>query len=466
MKYSILCILFLAGFSKINSQENGLLIKNVNIIDVINARVIKNVDVAIIGNRISFIGSNAPAGRNTEVIDGKGKYLVPGLWDMHGHVRDQPESILPEFFVNGVTGIRETGNGFIGQQFGKWKDSMNRKGKPWPQIMAEAGYILDGQNDGRGNRFLEIHDTVEARQAVQILKKGGADFVKVYDRLTLPEYLAIAEEAKKQNMMLDGHPPVSIAIRDCIKAGQHCFEHLDNFHVICTIYADSIRKIFADSLITYKNNLLVRMIDLGMAGYDTSETKKIADLFKENECWLCPTIVIEKVDWISSMDDSTQEKFFKDVPKDIKKKFKIDFPDKSIYTADPFFLSILNRELEMLAIFHKEGVKIIAGTDASPIHIGIIPGFSLQEELFLYTEAGFAPLEALRTATIDAATFLNKQNDYGSIEKGKIADMVLLDDNPLLDIHNIRHIRGVCKGGKYYDRETLDSISSTIVALK
>ena len=448
--------------STTKSSAQPLVITHVTIIDVTGGPPVVDRTVVISGHRISSISgtAKAPLPKAARVIDASGKFLIPGLWDMHSHFSDR--DYFPLYLANGVTGLRIMSG-----------DSADRESRK--QI--EAGTLL-GPRMVIGSRiidgpapflpyFISVHTPDQARKAVDEEKQAGADFIKVYSFLPRDLYFAIVSESKKLGLPFAGHTPMSVSVEEASAAGQKSIEHLAGIDGSCSSSADDFhlrsQQDLAEMIAAGKSSLAggSHLATMGVSIIDTYSPQRCADVgarLKSNGTWICPTLVIFRTMALASDPSPFHDPNVRFLPPSVRVSwdpqnnylFKIANVNPA-YTKRQF-----QRYLVLVSSLHKAGVGIIAGTDTpSPF---VAPGFSLAEELELYVKAGLSPLEAIRTATYNPALFLGREKDLGTIEPGKLADLILLDANPSDDIRNIRKIFALVYDGAYYDRGALDSM--------
>jgi Amidohydrolase family len=441
------------------SQNNSFVLLHVNVVDIHSGNIQENMNVKISGNKIAAISTSKNDLENGRLIEAKGKYLIPGLWDMHVHIRGREDIFFPMLIMNGITGIRDMHNPKRCYTAGKWRDSINNSNSIAPRIGAVAGCIVDGPGDGRNYGFLVANTEQEGRLIVDSLKNSGADFIKVYSLLTPKVYAAIADEAKKQNIPFAGHIPLFMDAVDCAAAGQKSFEHMDNFLQYCSTRKETFLHFYRDSVFIAKSEDFERIARLKLNSFDSATTSLFCKRLAELGTFVDPTLVVSMPErWKKRLTD--QNVFStKDVPAELAAWFG---SKKEIPYEDDLEFDLFRDKLELIRYFKSANVKLLAGTDMSAIHRPVA-GYSLHDELEIYVAYGLTPLEALRTATINPAVFLNRQDELGSVEKGKLADLVLLDANPIADIKNANKIFAVIINGKYLDRTALDSLKMQAV---
>lgn len=416
-------------------REIDSAITHVSVIDVESGRVNARQTVVWRGRTITAVGEETrvkpPAG--ARVIDGSGKYLIPGLWDMHAHVLwPGLDSFFPLFIANGITGVRDMGTHYPAPVVAQWRKEVTAGTRPGPRFVW-AGPVVDGPTPvWPGSTAVTTPE--EARRAVRERKTAGMDFVKVYEFISRENYLAVIDEAMKLGIPVVGHVPQALSATDASNAGQRCIEHLSR---------ELDETFVGDGTPEHPNAL------------DLTRADTLADTFLRNNTWQCPTAVIDYDFNFQDLPEVAGRTELKYLPMAIRDRVKLPtvFPGPEI--AHRFFRD----KMALLKALHKRGVPMLAGTDC-PMS-DTVPGFSLHEELRLMVdEAGFSPFDALRAATLNPARFLHRERDTGTVSEGKVCDLVLLDANPLEDIRNTRHIAAVIADGKYYDRASLDKLLS------
>jgi imidazolonepropionase-like amidohydrolase len=305
--------------------------------------------------------------------------------------------------------------------------------------------------DGPKPRFpssIAVKTQEDGRRAVDDLKRRGADFIKLQSLIPRDAVFAIADEAKKQGIPFVGHVPDAMRASEASNAGQKSFEHLIGIFEGSSPLEDE----FIKGTKTEKQFL---------STYDPKRAEALFALLAKNQTWQCPTLVWEHGGNLIDQTDFAHDTRAKYVPaywKDVTwKRFtdevEHDFNTDDLATRKAF----VEKELEVVNAMHRAGIPFLAGTDTPP-GVYIFPGFSLHEELQRFVAAGFTPMEALQTATLNPAKFLDMDDQMGTIEKGKFADLVLLDANPLDDIRNTQRIEAVILNGRYLSRGELDKM--------
>jgi imidazolonepropionase-like amidohydrolase len=457
------------------SPTESLAFTHVTVIDMKGAPPKPDMTVLVVGNRIAALGKagKVRVPKNARVIDATSKYLIPGLWDMHAHVfhyrLPQPpdEYDFPLFIANGVTGVREmwTRVDKMGQ-IRLWRKQFYEHPGTVPRFAA-VGTLVDGPPATWKNS-----DTVstadEARLMVGKVKAGGVDFFKVYDKVSPEVYFAIADEAKKQHIPFAGHVPGYVTLREASDAGQRSIEHLTgNINLFLGCQPAIIERMAKEDLpkAIASGSPARRGIEQVLELCDEKKAFALYQHLAKNGTWQVPTLVISKIDATDS-DTLYGDVRLKYMPggKDHFKDWEDLHSSRQKRTAKEWddARSRLQRSLEAVGVMHRAGVQFMAGTDVSNPYL--YPGFSLHDELALFVEAGLTPMEALQTATRNPAEFLGLSDSLGTVERGKFADLVLLEANPLEDIANTRRISGVVVNGRYLSKEMLQKMLADAAA--
>ena len=462
--FSCLFLCLLAPVSGVS--QNILAITHANVIDVTGGPTKRDYTVVISGDRITEIGNSSkiPAPKSAEVLDATGKFLIPGLWDMHVHPHGK--DYLPLFIANGVTGIRVM---WGDPEDHEWRKAIEAGGLIGPRMII-ASPLVDGPKPyWRGS--ISVSSEAEARQVVIKAKQDGADFVKVYQFLPRDLYFAIADEAKKQGMPFAGHVPISVSAQEASSAGQKSFEHLVGILPPCSSRSAELLKgqqdDVAEGLLSKPRFWGTHVVESRQRMLDTYSPDQVAALcavLKGNGTWQVPTLTLLRM--FAYGDDAA---FLKDarlkyVPIHTRASWDPSAIDGKHTPEDfAYMKKEFQKDLEVVGAMQKAGVGILAGTDtANPF---CFPGFSLHDELGLLVQAGLSPMEALQAATLNPARFQGKEKDLGTIDKGKIADLILLDADPLDDIGNTKKIAAVVSAGRLYSRAALDQMLAKVEAV-
>lgn len=396
--YCLLCSLLAVG-----QNEKPLVITHVTVIDCTGAAAMPDSTVVVTDGLIAAVGpsQSVKVPSDAHIVDAKNKFLIPGLWDMHGHLTDATEDAFPLMIMNGVTGVRDMGGDLA--QIDRWRSEINTGSRVGPHII-RAGPFVDGPKEGVTNR-LTVRTPEEARQAVRTLKAKGVDFIKVHNALPPEAFFALMDEAKKEHMPVAIHLPKGVTSAEASDAGAASLEHVETMSESALWRKGATAKTVEQAVDE----------NLGPLG------QELFQRFVKNGTWYVPTLVAYERGFVLWSND----------------------PDAMIPR-----LEIHEKQIEIVRKMHKAGVQMMAGSDFSDW--GTVPGIDLHNELALLVEAGFSPLEALQAATLNPAKFLGKTDSFGTIQAGRVADMVLLDMNPLEDISHTRKIHAVVLGGQFF----------------
>lgn len=483
----LLLILFptlLAAQAKRAATDRPIAFVNVTLIDMTDDQPKPNMTVVVSGNRITEIGKSVKIPRNAQIIDAGGKFMMPGLWDMHVHPlpanRWEWSSRLQ--IANGVTGNRVPGTSRPLAEIVRLRADIEQGKIIAPRFIAN-GPIIDGPPATREDRVYPKSPD-EMRKEVNRLKNAGMDFIKIYTNLSRDSFSAAIEETRRIGIPLDGHVPLTVTAAGASDAGMRSIEHSYRHRMSCATAEAEILELLkeqkkADAKGDYRrsNEIEDKTFLLGLNTYSSERCVELGRRFARNDTWFVPTLVEMRSRFRS---EYPQEPAFAELFKDARLRYmpaaKVQqWRDEMVW--DMGFLNgqmtygarneetmlgerereISNR-LKMVFDLHRGGAGILAGTDADATFHFVFFGSSLHEELELFVKAGLTPMEALRTATVNPARFMRAEDKLGTIEKGKLADLVLLDANPLTDIKNTTKIRAVVANGRYLDRKALDEM--------
>ena len=431
-----------------SNPDQILIFTNVNVVDVRDSTVARNMTVVIQNGKIASVAHIGliGSGKNLQVVNASGQYLIPGLWDMHAHTVSGSASwdehvIYPQYIANGVTGVREMGGD---------SDALEKREHDIESGSVLGPHLLPYQPFSRAQA--QPNDA-QQRGAVEAVKKHSVDFVRALSSLSRDVFsVATAQSAK---VSFSSAYPDSISVMEAPRLGERSIEHLSGVQLACSSKEDELRKQRLAALADHDMAAYSSATLQVMNTYDPQKAEKLYFELAQHATWQVPTLV-----WTQALATIDSPKITSDprlsyVPASIRNDWA---PELLLAGTAPDQLTPAKRQayeqLRVVDAMHRSGVQFLAGTDGPDPFV--FPGFSLHDELELLVKSGFSPGDALQTATINPALFLAKLDKYGVVEKGHIADLVLLEDNPLMNIRNTRKISAVVLGGHYYSRRDLD----------
>ena len=451
------------------SWPQSLVIKHVKVIDATGRGPEPNMTVIVDGDRIVAVSPSRRTHipRKAVVVDGTGKFLIPGLWDMHVHGASDDRAPWSHllFLANGVVGVRDMSGP---PDAHAWRATNSSSEDPSPTIYLGSP-IIDGPNPAWPDSIVVTNES-QGRDVVEQQRERGADFIKVYSRLSRDAYFAIADEAKKCGIPFEGHVPESVTAAEASDAGQKSIEHLTRVADACSKEEKSIDSEMQrqESLFRTSGATMAQKIDSGkgiirlnmrvVESFDEDTAKALFALFVKNRTWQCPTLTLLR----AQIDDPliANDPRLKYLSREVRAKWDAGYyknvpPEPRAALVKLSKLQFDESE-RLVGLMYRAGVPILAGTDA--MNPQCFPGFGIHDELALLVDAGLSPIAALQAATRNAAEFMGQLDRRGTIEVGKTADLVLLDKDPLADIHNTRSIQAVVLSGKLYSRRALDEM--------
>jgi len=462
--------------------NSGLVLNGVTIVDTHTGALTPGRAIAIDGGKIVKIG---PAGSITvsgtaKSIDARGKFVVPGFWNMHAHVFDPDETRdnLYLMLANGITGFRQMSG--TDEQLKARKDGTLMPANDAPELLAMPGSILTRAN------------AATPEQAVAEVKKQkaeGADFIKTID-VTPETFFAANDEAKRQGLPYAGHLSIGVDAVKASEAGMSSIEHLgpmETLFISCSSAEPMIRQAIAARpaqpqlpanfdakmlKLLVSNPILLRIqadpqflsrLPLVLSTYDEGKCRATAKVFVEHNTWQCPTLIRERTAFYG--DDPAYEndpnlKYVSPATRQLWAMLGKSFSEKVDPAGHEALKQFAAMFMTMTKLFDASGVKMLAGDDMTGIWV--IPGFGLHQEFDLLSQAGLTPLTILQMTTINGAEFLNRTATAGTVEQGKDANLVLLDGNPIESVQNLHKINAVVRGGKYYSKDAIELLKRKV----
>lgn len=456
MRHIVLAIFAFVTCTPVCAVQGGVdsvppvVIQGGTLIDVHTGAQITDSLIVVEAGRIKQVGrgSEIEVPQEAQVIDARNQWIIPGLMDMHAHITVAKNLPLELYLANGVTTIQDPGGHLTLLRLARQEIESGKRAGP---RLFFAGSVLDG-NPPLWPELSIIADTEErAESATRFLIDQGVDSIKVYNSITEPALVAIVRTAHARGIPVIGHVPRSMTMTRAVELGMDGLEHIrvTGRELLPLEEADKI-----DFLpFVQREALLWQRFDL-----DSDKMKALVSLLAERKIFLDPTLTVDELSSLASYDEQAKDPNNRFLPR--------DFIDEAEAAPDVFRLppelkdaaaAGFRKRLQFIGMCSRAGVQILAGTDG--IGTGtLLPGFGLQHELELLAQAGLTPIQVLQAATINAARALRKDTELGSIEAGKLADLVILSSSPLVDIRNASKIEGVMIGGRLLNRQALDGL--------
>jgi imidazolonepropionase-like amidohydrolase len=398
-----------------------IVFRNVNVVSMTSPKVLEKQNVIVRDGKIESVSTKLakmPAG--TKVVDGTGKYLMPGLSEMHGHVppaqapNGATEDTLFLYVANGITTVR----GMLGHEGQLTLREKSKRGEIVAPNLYLAGPSFNGQS---------VNSPEEAVAKVRAQKKEGWDLLKVHPGLTLAEYDAMARTAAEEKIRFGGHVPQEVGLEHAIEMGQETFDHIDGYG---------------------------ELLEADKGPVDAKKLAAIVKKSKEAGVWIVPTSALWEV-LFNTIPLPTLQAYpeLKYVSANAVNQWSSAYNNRLNQMPRDAAKNIIDNRVRILRALHEGGVRILMGTDA-PQQFSV-PGFSLHRELLRMREAGMSNYEILKSGTVNVGAYFKEP--FGTVAAGQRADLVLLDANPLADLDNVSKIRGVMVRGRWLDRATLDT---------
>ncbi|EKE71621.1 amidohydrolase family protein [Gallaecimonas xiamenensis] len=464
---ALLLGLAMAGCAATAPQDVDLVIRHVNLIDVATGQVHPDQTVAVDHNSVVAVLADADASqyRGRQTLEAQGKYLMPGLWDMHVHfgggqaLVEENKDLLPLYVANGVTTVRDAAAD-ISDQVLAWRAQVASGALQGPTIFT-SGPKLEGK-DSIWPGDLEIANETELAQALDKLQAMKVDFVKITDSALSPElYLAAVRAAKARGFIISGHIPFALPVTEISDAGLDSIEHLSYLLKAGSRDEAAISAQVASGQLTYWTALPKLS-----ASFDRQVALANYRHLAANGTAVTPTLVGSQIIAYLDQDNHQADTYLDYIGPGLKKTYqwRVDRAAKDDAAAIAARQSRYQQTAALLPLLSQAGVTLMAGTDAGFLNSYIYPGLSLHQELALFVDNGLTPLQALQASVLAGPAFLGVSDRYGAVAPGKVADLLLLDANPLEDIKATRAIHGLVLHGQYLDRSQLDALLASAKA--
>ncbi|WP_201987044.1 amidohydrolase family protein [Hymenobacter rubidus] len=469
MKFSrILLGLSLAGLLTTCTRRPTMLeiydvvINHVSIVNVETGTVQPNQVVVVSQGKILRI---EPADQHSyaarQYVNGNGRYLIPGLWDMHVHFRGGDslaaanKKSLTLYLAHGITTVRDCGGDLTPSIF-QWRRDLDTGRLAGPRIFTSGPKI-----DGPGATWpgsLEVETPAQIGKALDSLQRLKVDYVKIYDsKISGPAYLETIRQAQRRGLKTTGHMPYSVTLGESIKAGLDATEHLYYVFKACSGKEDSLTALVRNSLGTSKPLGLFSVLPAVYDTYSPAAASRIFKLMAKHHTAAVPTLFVSKTLAGLPENDHSRDTLRAYIDPRIQATYqrRLASARQQSPAAQAFSQKLTAKLLSLVPQMQAAGVTVLAGSDSGPFNSFVYPGASLQEELVLLVQAGLTPRQALQAATVNGAKFMGVADHSGIIAPGKDADLVLLTANPLDDIANIKKIDAVISRGKAYQAAAL-----------
>ena len=454
-------------------------ISDVTVIDATGTPSLPHMTVIIEGERIAAIRptDEAQLPEGARAVEGAGHFLIPGLWDAHAHTLVfpwQPDHQLPLFIANGVTGIRDMGGAFP-------VSASDDMGGGFPISAVDAIRVAIASGERVGPRIvagvmvdgptpvwpvaLAISTAEEVRQAVASIAEAGADFVKPYTLLPREAYLAITKAANERDLPFAGHVPIAVTAGEASDAGQRSIEHYtDSMLPYCSTAEEEflveLRAAAArpDAVQAYAA-VFFGMLPRFLETIDPGKVEALAARFVANQTWFTPTLILGQNAALAGDPAQTADPRLRYMPAEVVASWNPQRASRTtVRSAEEQAITrqLMETGAAMVKTMQRAGVALMAGTDVGLPYL--FPGFSLHDELALLVEAGLTPLEALQAATRNTAQAVGLGDELGTVEVGKLADLVLLEADPLISITNTTRIAAVVANGRLLEKPELQRL--------
>jgi imidazolonepropionase-like amidohydrolase len=430
------------------AMANVMVLTNVTVIDGTGAPARHNVTLVLVGDRIAWIGHAVPPVTGARVIDLRGKYVVPGLWDMHTHFGFDDKITVPLHIANGVTSVREM---WGLPEIRAVRDRIERGELLGPRFTISSS-IIDGANSVWAPDSTEVVTAEQARAAVRAAKAEDADFIKIYTYLEREAFFALVDEARRVGLAFAGHHPARLRVREVADAGMRSFEHLYSLPIATSRRENEIQRLLNTTPVDPANPRgyynYIRELDRQAAlAHDPGKADALFARFVRNGTWQSPTLTVLRA-IASPADTFTHDPRLKYIDKPTQEYWAAHIKDFAPKTPEEVAQQreFLRFRFGLVSRMERAGVRLIGGTDTPNPYV--FPGFAAHDELSLLVQAGLSPMRALQTMTRDAADYLGLERTMGTVSPGKVADLLVLDANPLADITNTQKIHAIVVRGR------------------
>ena len=463
MRVTLAVVAAVAGASPAQSRDSAdLLIRDANVVDVADGRILRGQSVAVRGDRIVAVGPDRSVSRRFRAkrsVVATGKFVMPGLWDMHVHFGGGPEliaenkALLPLYVAYGITTVRDCAAD-ISSSVLAWREGV-AKGQLLGPTIFTSGPKLEGYKPiWKGT--LEVGTPAEVNAALDNLQAMKVDFVKITDNTLKPDiFLYAVKEAKRRGLRTSAHTPYALTIDQAVDAGLSSIEHIDYLIKAGSPKEAEISAAYAAGKLSY-GDATNAFVDTFDANYARKAYRRLAT----KGVYVTPTLNMGRILAFLDREDHSKDEGLAYIGPGLRKTYdwRIDRAAKA--TPDQVAARHKEHELSMkvLPMLQAAGIPILAGTDAGYLNSFNYPGEGLHDEIELYVKAGLSPQQALASSVLTGPKFLGHADRYGAVAAGKTADLLILDANPLQSVAATRKISAVVLHGRLLDRKALDKL--------
>jgi imidazolonepropionase-like amidohydrolase len=463
------CHLGSALFGGAPAKSSALVIDHVTVIDVSGGPARADQTVVVSGDTITAVANSGSIQipKGVQVVDARGKFLIPGLWDMHTHIAGlsakpswAKQVLIPLLVASGITGIRDMGGDLDALK--QWRREISSGALIGPRIVAAGPMLLPPRRAPvpapADPAELRVGTPEEARAAVDKLQRRGVDFVKIIE-VPRDAYFAIAEESKKDGIPFAGHIPSDVNAVEASNAGQRSVEHIiySSLAFACSSQEVELRKKMLEAAKKRDGQAVAAVTDEANRTFSFEKATALWLIFKKNGTWVTPTLFSIYANG-HHLEDSPTDPALAFLPAALRKEWApLQNPAQDDRDTAGWWQRQFENDRKLTGEMHRAGVRLLAGSDSLDRYVFV--GTSLHQELRMLVTAGLTPLDALEAATRNPADFLERK-DLGAIAVGKRADLVLLEADPSFEIANTQKISAVILAGNFLSRASLDQMLS------
>lgn len=460
-KLTLLIITFLQAnvFAQINTVD--ILIKDASIINISTGKIADNQVIAVKNGEIINVGTANTLSKykSKQTISAKGKFVMPALWDMHVHfgggdsLIQENKDLLNLYIANGITSVRDAAADITPSVL-EWRKGVN-EGKLLGPTIFTSGPKLEGYKSiWQGD--IEVGTMDEVNKALDSLQKIKVDFVKITDNTIKPEiYLGSIKEAGRRGYKTSAHIPPVFTIGQVSEAGLSSIEHISYLLRAGLKNEKELTQQVANGTLPARELSLKALNE-----FDEATAEATFKILAKNKTAVTPTLSISYTTAFLDINDHKNDAFLKYIGPGLRKTYdwRVQRAAKDTKEAIEIRHQTIEKAASLLPLLWRSGVKILAGTDAGYLNSFDYPGLGLHQELELMVKNGLTPLQALQASIINGPEFLNKSDKYGSVAIGKKADILILNENPVMNISATQNIHALVVHGKLMNRKQLDAL--------